>query len=155
MASVEGRAELFLDLSALLTGFDRTQLLGTGMVDEYRHALDTRLPPGVLDELLTAYGRLAPVDGQEAAVISVILDDTKLGPVARNVILLWYLGAWAGMPDDWRAAFGASSLDEHQVISGAAYQAGLQWLAAGAHPAGSAAQGFGSWATDPRQDAGR
>lgn len=149
---MNGRSELFLDLSALLTGFDRTQLLGTGVIDEYTHALETVLPAGVLEELLTAYERLSAADGQGAAVASEILDDTKLGPVARNVILLWYLGAWAGMPDDWRSAYGSSSLDQHHVISAAAYQAGLQWVAAGAHPAGSAAPGFGSWAAPPQAD---
>lgn len=122
------------------------------MVDEYTHTLEAVLPTGVLDELLSAYERLPGADRAERAVASDILDDTKLGPVARNVILLWYLGAWAGMPDDWRAAYGTCPLDEHHVISGAAYQAGLQWVAAGAHPAGSAAQGFGSWASPPQED---
>lgn len=150
------RSESLLGLSALLTGFDRVQLLGTGMLDEYMRSLEAVLPSGVLDELLTAYERLPAEDGRRAAAVaSEILGDTKLGPVARNVILLWYLGAWAGMPDDWRAAYGATSRDQHHVISPAAYQTGLQWLAAGAHPAGSSAQGFGSWANPPQPEVAR
>jgi hypothetical protein len=149
MVRVEERSELLLGLSALLTGFDRVQLFGTGMIEEYSRALEAVLPAGVLDELLTAYERLPAGDDREGALAAEILGDPKLGPVARNVILLWYLGAWAGMPDDWRAAYGTSRLDDHHVISAAAYQAGLQWVAAGAHPAGSAAQGFGSWAAAP------
>lgn len=155
VARVERRSELFIGLSELLTGFDRTKLLGTGMIDEYTHAVEAVLPATVLDELLLAYERLPTEDGREAAVASEILDDARLGPVARNLILLWYLGAWPGMPDDWRAAYGGSSLDQHHVISAAAYQAGLQWVAAGAHPAGSAAQGFASWAAPPREEAVR
>lgn len=149
MVRVEERSELFLGLSALLTGFDRVQLLGTGMIDEYSRALEAVLPAGVLDELLTAYERLPAGADREGALAAEILGDPKLGPVARNVIILWYLGAWAGMPDDWRAAYGTSPLDDHHLISAAAYQAGLQWLVAGGHPAGSAAQGFGSWAAAP------
>ena len=155
MARMERRSKLFLDLSALLTGFDPVELHGTGMVDEYTRALEAVLPAGVLDELLSTYERLLATDHTQAALTSELLDDTKLGPAARNVILLWYLGAWAGMPDDWRAAYGATSLDHHHVISAAAYQSGLQWVAAGAHPAGSAAPGFGSWAAPPRQEARR
>src|SRR5215469_10592973 len=101
-----GRAGQFVDLSALLTGFGRFQLLGTGMVGTYLRAIDAVLPEGVLDELLGAFGSLpwAPgadrTDGaaRQAAVTSSILDDPKLGPVARNLILVWYCGTWTALP---------------------------------------------------------
>ncbi len=144
-----GRARQFADLSALLTGFGRIQLLGTGMVGSYLHAVDAALPEGVVDELLDAFGRLAPGAGREAAVCSAILGDPKLGPVARNLIVVWYCGTWTAMPDAWRSAYGTSPLDEDRVLSAEAYQAGLQWVAAGAHPAGALQQGYGAWSAAP------
>ncbi len=145
---MQQRTELFLGLSELLTGFGRVQLLGTGMTGDYLAALDEILPTGVLDELLTAYEGL-PAEGDREAAAAAILDDPKLGPVARNVILLWYSGAWTALPDQWRQAYGASPKDTTHVLSADSYQAGLQWVAAGAHPAGSQQQGFGAWALAP------
>jgi hypothetical protein len=140
---VEGRCELFLGVSARLTGFGRVALLGTGMTAEYLRAMDAVLPAGALDELLNDE-RL-----QSDARVPELLDDAKLGPVARNLIVLWYCGTWTALPDDWRAAYGASPLDTDHVESAAAYQAGLQWVVAGAHPAGARQQGFGAWAVPP------
>ena len=145
-----GRAGQFADLSALLTGFGRIELLGTGMVGSYLHAIDAALPEGVLDELLDAFGHLPPAAGHEAAVCSSILGDPKLGPVARNVIVVWYCGTWTALPDAWRSAYGTSPLDTDRVLSAEAYQAGLQWVAAGAHPAGALQQGYGAWSAAPQ-----
>jgi hypothetical protein len=147
-SGVDQRVEPFLDLSVLLTGYDRVQLLGTGMADGYLCALEEALPSGVLDELLGAYERLPRAD-REAAVASAILGDPKLGPVARNVILLWYCGTWTALPEAWRTAYGTSPLDTSRAVSAEAYQAGLQWVAAGAHPIGARQQGYGAWAVPP------
>ncbi len=146
---MEERADQFLDISALLTGFGRVQLLGTGLLGSYLHAIDAVLPDGVLDELLDAFGRLPAGADREAAVGSAILSDPKLGPVARNVILMWYCGSWTALPDAWRSAYGTSPLDTSHVVSADAYQVGLQWVAAGAHPAAARQQGFGAWAVAP------
>jgi hypothetical protein len=134
----------------LLTGFGRVRLLGTGMLDEYLKAVDDVLPAGMLDELLAVRDGL-PEDDREAAAEGAILDDATFGPVARNLILLWYCGTWTPLPEDWRASHGASPLDTHRVISPAAYLAGLQWVAAGAHPAGARQQGYGAWAVPPEE----
>jgi hypothetical protein len=171
------RTEKFLAMSVVLTGYGRVQLLGTGLTAAYLRAIDAALPAGVLDDLLAAFGRLpddgrpsdprgAPANGDrgvpgghrvspgddrlEADGASTILDDPRLGPVARNVILLWYCGTWTALSDAWHAAYGASPLDATRVVSAQAYQGGLQWVAAGAHPAGAREQGFGAWAMPPQ-----
>jgi hypothetical protein len=46
------RTDLFLGLSALVTGFDEVQLQATGMLVEYLGVMKDTLPEGVLDELL-------------------------------------------------------------------------------------------------------
>lgn len=146
------RAARFLDLSALLTGFGRLQLLGAGVADGHLRALDAVVPAEIVDELLAACDRLPGGADREAAVGPTILDDPKLGPVARNLIQMWYCGTWTRLPDAWRTAYGASPLDTNRVLSVAAYQAALQWVVAGAHPPGARQQGFGSWAEPPRED---
>jgi hypothetical protein len=134
---VQRRSDLFLGLSVRLTGFGRVALLGTGMTDAYIRALDAVLPAHMLDELLAMAETLPAGPARDAAVASDILDDPKLGPIARNLILLWYTGTWTALPDTWRATYGTSPLDTTHVVSAEVYQAGLQWLTAGAHPAGA------------------
>jgi hypothetical protein len=146
---VPERADAFLDLSALLTGFDRVQLLGTGVAQSYLQTLDAVLPEDVVSDLFAAYEALPSDDGREAAVAREILGDARLGPVAQNLIILWYCGTWTALPDDWRGAHGSSPLDTDRVISPEAYVAGLQWVAAGAHAVGARQQGFGAWAVAP------
>jgi hypothetical protein len=149
-ASLSGdRLERFLGLSAFLTGFGRVDLLGTGVADKYLAVVDQVVSAGVVDEALEAFGRLPPgADGESAAPLA-ILGDPKIGPIVRNLIVLWYSGTWTQLPETWRAAYGASPFDANKVVSAAAYLAGLQWTVAGGHPAGARAQGFGAWAAAP------
>jgi len=124
--------EQFLGLSVELTGFSRLQLLATTMAGPYIDAMNARLPAGALDELLAEYVSLPTGAGREAAITAQLLDDPKLGPIAQDLILLWYCGTWQG-----------------DVVSAQAYLAGLQWVVAGAHPAGAWQQGFGAWSRPP------
>jgi hypothetical protein len=145
--------ENFLGLSTLLTGFSGVTLAGTGMTGEYLRALAMALPAGLVEELLAAYAKLPSGDEHDAAV-EILLHDPKLGPVALNLVLLWYTGAWSSLPATWHDAYGSAPADgkgavSKGVVSAEAYQAGLQWIAAGAHAAGSAQQGFGAWSLPP------
>ena len=135
------RIARFLRLSADLTGFARFELTGTGMAETYLATLDRILSAGLLDEIV---GDLHDPDA--LAIGPTLFDDPKIGPVARNIILLWYRGTWTALPATWRAAYGASPQDVDHLVSGAAYRAGLQWAAAGGHPAGADPQGYGAWA---------
>jgi hypothetical protein len=136
---VELKRDEFLALSVGLTGFNRVELLATGMADTYLRTLEEVLPAGMLDSLLE----------RGEGSVDELLADADLGPVARNLILLWYRGTWTPLPDEWRAAHGASPLDVNRVVTPDAYVAGLQWAAASAHPVGARAQGFGAWAVPP------
>ena len=132
------RTDEFLELSAALTGFSRGSLLDTGMADDYLAALSESLPEGVVDELLDADR-------------SQLLDDPKLGPAARNLIVLWYCGTWTQMPEQWRSDHGSAAREETRVISAMSYQSGLQWLAVGAHPVAARPQGYAAWAFPPEE----
>jgi hypothetical protein len=139
---VDARLQSFLNRSAGLTGFSHSELLFTGVADRLLAAVDACLPAGVLDRLLA-------FDGEDEALLA----DPELGPVARNLVVAWYCGTWTALPDDWRATYGAAAGDTNHVLFPEAYLAGLQWVAAGAHPPGASEQGYGSWAV-PRGEIG-
>jgi Membrane bound FAD containing D-sorbitol dehydrogenase len=134
----------FLRLSAVLTGYDETSLLGTGMVQAYYDELGQIIGARELGSLLAAADRSDERDFAEA-----ILANDRYGPVARNVLTMWYLGTWSQLPRAWRDTYGATSYDTDHVVSAAAYREGLVWAAAGTHPMSAKQQGFGSWAVPP------
>jgi hypothetical protein len=153
MADSPESLETFLALSAVLTGFSRFELMGAGAADDVWATLRGVLPAGVLDELLVAAAPLTANSSgamDRGPALEEILDDPKLGDVARSLTVLWYTGRWTALPDAWHAAYGFVPLDTSRVVSGKAYQAGLQWSVAGAHPPGSLAQGFGAWSLPPK-----
>lgn len=150
-SAARARSTRFIDLSASLTGFSRLQLLGAGTADGLLRALDAIVPASVVDEMLSAHEQLPPGAEREAAVRASIFDDPRFGPVAQNLIRMWYCGTWSRLPDSWRTTYGASPLDVDRVLSVEAYQAALQWVVVGAHPPGARQQGFGSWAEPPRE----
>lgn len=151
MSTQNPRFHFFVALSALLTGVDEVRLLGTGQAEVYLATLEAILPATIIDELLGCFMAL-PTRGREAAAESEILADARLGPIARNIILMWYRGVWVQLPVVWRANFGTLPGDENRLISGTAYQAGLQWDIAGAHPMGARQQGYASWALMPTME---
>jgi hypothetical protein len=141
------RPESFVEFSAALTGVSPVTLHGTGMTNTYLHKLESIVPSALLERLFGVFGN-AP-QNSTGADLAGILQDPDMGPVARAIAVLWYCGAWTELPDDWRARNGMAPDDTTGVVSGAAYQAGLQWTVVGAHPAGARQQGFGAWSTDP------
>jgi hypothetical protein len=85
--------ERFMAFSAGATGFRVTDLWGTGQAEDYFETVLDEAGEALLRELLedqaTAFG------------------SAKLGPLARNIIKLWYAGTWYELPPEWAAAFGA------------------------------------------------
>ncbi|HEX6763526.1 MAG TPA: hypothetical protein VF094_12065 [Gaiellaceae bacterium] len=137
----------FVALSSALTGFREVDLWGTGQADSYLGELIATVGEDVVARLLAAGDDLASGDPAEA--LGRLLRDDELGPVAKNVVVLWYTGAWRPLPNEWRSRFGASPLDVGRVISPSSYRSGLVWKAIGAHPQGANGPGFASWASPP------
>lgn len=149
------RTARFLDLSARLTAFTAFELHGTGQVGPYLATVAAATGEDVLDELLAAHERVqgqAQRDGSaaDASLRREILSDAKLGPVARNIIKMWFIGTWYELPSAWRELFGTREQDLTHVVSPAAYTEGLLWQTIGANPNGAKAPGYGSWAQPPR-----
>lgn len=143
--------ERFLDFSADVTAFTVFQLWGTGQAESYLATVVERVGPGTLEQLLDAYHAAAsePRGTREQYLRAKIFDDKKLGPVARNIIKMWYVGIWYKLPDDWYAAHGGCQ-EKDIMVSAAAYTEGLLWPAIGANPPGAKAPGYGSWAQPPQ-----
>lgn len=144
----------FLWLSEVLTGYSQVDLLATGMVNTYYDQLLEVIGAREAGKLLGAARRVEadhPGGGDAflAAFRKEILDDARFGPVARNVIVMWYLAQWWQLPRRWRNDYGATSFDYDRVISAEAYREGLVWPTAGAHPMGAKMPGYGSWEFPP------
>lgn len=134
----------FLLLSERLTGFDAMTLQGTGMVECFFDEVTRIIGSRELGSLLGAF--LGMGNGPDADIKRAILDNARYGPVARNIITMWYLGAWNQLPRVWRDAYGATAFDTDHVVSPAAYRESLVWPAAGTHPMSAKQPGFASWA---------
>jgi hypothetical protein len=99
---VSGDADLlerFVAFSAEATAFSTVDLWGTGQAADYLATVHEEAGDQILRDLLDA-ARPGPA-GDE------VFTDEKLGPLARNIIKLWYSGVWYELPPQWAARFGA------------------------------------------------
>jgi hypothetical protein len=144
--------ERFLAFSADVTAFTVFELRGTGQAEAYLATVTDIVGREMMDQLLDAYVRLrseAPEE-REFRLRREIFGDEKLGPIARNIIKLWYVGIWYELPHAWTEAFGAREKNITFTVSATAYTEGLLWPAIGANPSGAKAPGYGSWAGPPQ-----
>lgn len=144
----------FLALSAVLTGFSPADLQGTGCVPLYFKETTGAAGEAVCGEFWEVahevlQGSPPGTEPRETAIRTRIMADPKLGPVARAVIKMWFLGRWEQLPGGWRKNYGINANDVDHVISAEAYIQSLVWRAVGAHTHGAMAPGFGSWASPP------
>ena len=145
----------FLSLSETLTGFDAFALRGTGQAQAYLDTLTRMVGSEIATDLTSAHASARDRAGDDAAAFSSamranILSDPRLGPVARNLIKMWYVGTWYEMPRAWRDTYGTAEGSESFVVSPQAYTEGLLWPAVGANPSGAKPFGYGMWAMPPR-----
>ncbi len=132
--------EYFFSFSVEATGFARPELESTGQGAVYFNKVLEILGVGVLEELLEAY--------RDYALKGVLLSP-KLGPIARNIVKLWYVATWDRLPREWEENYGVLLNDRTLIIGPEAYKSGLLWPAIGARPPGANAPGYGSWSNSP------
>lgn len=129
---------LFLQVSALLTGFAVIELEGTGMVDDYHDAVIQRTESSLLDGFFATAANILsmPAAKQDDAVTNSLMTNPAYAGMAQRIVLMWYEGLWV--------VSGSS-----EVINAQAYVQSLMWPAAGTHPSGAKQGGFGSWSRVP------
>jgi hypothetical protein len=142
--------ENFLLLSVQLCGISGFDLVGTGYAKRYFETVEDIVGRDLLHRLLETFAALpiAPTR-RNAALQAAILNHPEFGPVARNIIKLWYTATWFQLPPTWRANFGARPKDETSVPYAYAYAESLLGPAIGAHPAGAKPTGHQSWTLPP------
>lgn len=142
----------FVTFSAEVTAFQELELWGTGLVKVYLDTVVSVVGAPLLTELLNAYAPIEDVDpkAREIKLRRTIFGDQKLGPIARNIVKLWYLGIWEALPLAWTEAYGAIENNIGFTASNTSYTEGLLFKAIGANPPGAKALGYGSWALPPQ-----
>lgn len=152
MSNSPSSMEGFMALSRDLTAFSIFELRGTGQADAYLKAVTDVVGPEILDDLVRAHAAIDASDQaqREAQIRRHILGDPRLGPIARNIIKLWFVGVWYQLPRAWAKAYGERPKDSTFAVSASAYTEGLLWKTIGANPPGAKSPGYGSWADPPR-----
>jgi hypothetical protein len=145
--------EAVTTLSVVLTGFSAFRLRGTGLLEMYTTHLEDRMGPDAFAALCTAVDQLSTTtdDAEIDRILRhAILSDGCLGPAARSLLKMWYVGVWHALPPEWHDRFGGALDDTDCVPCPASYTEGLLWPAVGTNPAGVKAQGYAMWARPPR-----
>jgi hypothetical protein len=141
----------FVGMSEELSGIPSFYLSGTGYAQLYFQTAVNAAGGGRIDRLLHLY-QLLPTccrRHRDAALRSNLLADNEVGPVAQNIIKLWYTATWLEMPQEWHAQFLPGADNCSFVPAPYAYAESLLGPAVGAHPAGAKPTGYQSWTSPP------
>ncbi|GAB7262966.1 MULTISPECIES: hypothetical protein [Dickeya] len=131
----------FLTLSALLTGFSRFELTGTGLAHDYFAWLQ-QAAPLPFKQLQRDFSAQPDDDTIRLTWLqNTVLTSSSLGPVARSLLRLWYTGQWIPVSPTPHA--------DAQFLSESAWREALIWQAIHAHPQSIRQQEFGAWAEPP------
>ena len=144
----------FLALSVELTGYERADLLGTGLTETYYQTFTGIVSPAICEALWEVVAEITARDSRDeekliAAIRREILASPVFGPLAANIIQMWYIGSWMELPQGWRNAYGTNPGDTTHVISAEAYKQSLIYDVMQAHPPGAKQPGYGSWHHPP------
>ena len=146
--------ENFLNISSALIDFNKFVLNGTGQGDAYLETTLKIVGHNHLSSLLTAFKSIDQSQISKEIFLEIIrkeiLGDTLFGPIARNIMKLWYTGMWYQLPLRWRQKYGESTDDSTHFINSASYMEGLLWKTIDAPPSGAKGPGFASWYPPPR-----
>ena len=139
-------------LSAVLTGFPLARVAPAldpiGLPAQFLAWVTDKAGAAPVQQLLAVYDGIDQSTGGDLAkqgppVQAQILADATLGPLARRIMRLWYLGTW------YDAEPPVGQFPSGQVVSMNAYTGGLAWDAVQAHPMGYSEMHYGYWSGVP------
>jgi hypothetical protein len=138
--------DTFVNLSVILTGYPKSKIQPQNdtqkLSEAYFAVVNKEVPPALLEELNSAFLSLNPAT--ETNVQSQIVNTNHLGPGVKNILKMWYLGAWYSLNTS-----ATPSLEDSYIVSSIAYKNGLVWSTMNAHPMGYSEENFGYWNTAP------
>lgn len=131
----------FIAMSSALTG---TQELDRRIAGQYLDRISQDTEGGKLDDLLRVFREIIQATGGDTteAIRQRIMNDDALGPLAQQIIVLWYTSALHSQDDKGNHQFDFPA-DPNQYFSG------LVWGAIRAHPLGLSGGYFGHWKYPP------
>lgn len=149
--------EIFISLSIGLTGFKRGALAPDDDTHDikslYLKTFRDRLPEkGMADSILAWYQITDkhvlgnPPNREERVVELLFADKPEFEFPCRQLLFLWYAGAWPTVVDTPAATHGQTF---SEVISADSYTQGLVWRVMQSHPMGSTTYNYGYWANPP------
>lgn len=136
----------FVELSSVLTGYAREVLappFDSIDLKSLYYQTAQQAQGAVFDQILSTFAQImstTPPDQWPQEVQEKILSDATLGPAARQILKLWFVGIWYDPPDQ---------INQGQIVSMQAYVGGLVWDTIQAHPMGDSQFPFGYWGSDP------
>jgi hypothetical protein len=131
---------VFVNLSSALTGVAASQLQPSidpiNIAGQYFDTLNSHVAAPTLSNLAAMF-----LAGKTpAAGAAAVLADPVLGPVARSIMKLWFLGIWYDPAKPSQAV---------NVVSSQAYKESLVWKVMQSHPMGYSMFTYGYWAKQP------
>ncbi|MDB6032630.1 MAG: hypothetical protein JWM16_2968 [Verrucomicrobiales bacterium] len=143
--------QAFLNLSAELCGFSVFTLSGTGYAIGYCLTVQRIVGPETMQRLLEEFKKLPSgnAKAREKALRVQLLSNEEFGPVARNIMKLWFVSTWYELPGAWHDKFGRYGNDQTFIPFPYAYPEGLLWPGIGSHPPGAKPTGYASWEGRP------
>ena len=138
MESNKKAANTFLDISVFLTGFNKMELLGTGMLETYFNVVMNMNNVALVESFLAESEKILAKNQGNAEkinneILHKLMPDSLYNGLAKNIITMWYMGNWM-----------------NTVISPQSYVQGLIWGVAETHPPGAKQPGYASWSTAPK-----
>lgn len=130
----------FIAMSCALTG---ARELDRRLAAKYLERISPEAAGGKLDELLKVFRDIRAAGGDTTeAIRRRIMDDPAHGPLAQQIIVLWYTSALHTRDEKGNHRFDFPD-DPDQYFSG------LVWAAIRAHPLGLSGGYFGHWTYPP------
>ena len=145
----------FIGLSAVLTGFESSILnpkldpvdIKSAYLEEWQKQILLETGQADLTEqILSAYIALKNQGLGNQAIGAALLANADYELPCRQLIYLWYMGAWPMVDQSDDATHGSTSFE---TLSSDSYTAGLVWQVMQAHPMGDSNYRYGYWGDTP------
>jgi hypothetical protein len=132
----------FVGLSAVLTGFNQSIIAPSidpiNIKAEYFDKFTSEIPN--YEAILNAYASLKAAGKSDQEIGETILENPDFETPCRQLIFLWYSGAWGSVQ---------GGMVVSDLLSAKSYTQGLVWQVMQSHPMGDSNYRYGYWAEAP------